>query len=550
MRTGLRLKSKGFTIVELLVVIVIIGVLASVSLISYTGISQRAVSAILQSDLSTNARTLKLYLANYGSYPTALDGNRCPSLPSADTRYCIKLSSDNTFDSYTGTSNTFLLVIKNGTTKYQISEGSSPIAYVAPAITFAKAYGGTNQDSGSSIVELSDGGFAVTGYTISYGAGSWDGFLSKYASDGTLTWTKVFGGAGSDQPTSLIQTNDGSYVVTGYTGSYGNGGSYDTFIAKFSSEGSLSWFKTWGGANDDFASSVVQTNDNGYAVALQTTSFNSDYYDVVILKYDSNGTLSWSKMVPGDYYEVNSRLTVLNDGSLVVGGNTDSYAGGNDIFLVKLTSDGTMSWFKTWGGSGTENLTSITNTSDGGFIITGSSNSFTGVYDAIFLKYGSDGSLSWSKDIAGNVGSISQLADGTYMAGGYSSSFGAGGSDVMISKLGSDGSLSWSKTFGGTLSDSVSKLVLTDDGGFAATGATTSYGVGSYDVLLLKYNSASTINGCSSPMCQTVSPTVSAANGTARTYSPVLINPTASVGSYSLTLSSPTMTTTTIVAVQ
>jgi uncharacterized protein (TIGR02145 family)/prepilin-type N-terminal cleavage/methylation domain-containing protein len=129
-----RNSSSGFTIVELLVVIVVIGILATITIVTYTGISQKAVVASLQSDLSSAARQFKLYNVEYGSYPngdkSAAFVNNCPKKPSpsvdVDTRYCLKLSGGNIIDSYTGTATSFMLVIYNGTNFYSISESSNP----------------------------------------------------------------------------------------------------------------------------------------------------------------------------------------------------------------------------------------------------------------------------------------------------------------------------------------------------------------------------------------------------------------------------------------
>src|SRR5665647_486623 len=86
-------RNHGFTIVELLVVIVVIGILAAITIVAYAGISQRAVVSTLQSDLTGNATKLKAYYTLYMSYPTAMDGSNCPTAPTVDSSYCLKSSS-------------------------------------------------------------------------------------------------------------------------------------------------------------------------------------------------------------------------------------------------------------------------------------------------------------------------------------------------------------------------------------------------------------------------------------------------------------------------
>ena len=116
----------GFTIVELLVVIVVIGVLAAITIVSYTGIASRAVATALQSDLTNASRQLKMYYTEYGSYPTTMVSN-CPTLPINDSKYCLKTSSNNTYTNYSSNGNVFSLTLTNtNTTSYTVTENISP----------------------------------------------------------------------------------------------------------------------------------------------------------------------------------------------------------------------------------------------------------------------------------------------------------------------------------------------------------------------------------------------------------------------------------------
>lgn len=117
---------KGFTIVELLVVVVIIGIISAIVFVSYSGVNQKAIVTSLESDLAINAKKLKLYQVEYSSFPTALDANNCPTSPQISSTYCLNFSSDNTLDSYIGDSLTFTLQIKNNSNVMKITQDSSP----------------------------------------------------------------------------------------------------------------------------------------------------------------------------------------------------------------------------------------------------------------------------------------------------------------------------------------------------------------------------------------------------------------------------------------
>jgi prepilin-type N-terminal cleavage/methylation domain-containing protein len=116
--------TSGFTIVELLVVIVVIGILAAITIVSYSGITQKANVAAMQSDLSNFSQQLKMYYTLYSSYPTALDSNNCPAAPSTDSNYCLKFSGNNSITSYISNGSSFLLNVTNGSINYAVTDNS------------------------------------------------------------------------------------------------------------------------------------------------------------------------------------------------------------------------------------------------------------------------------------------------------------------------------------------------------------------------------------------------------------------------------------------
>jgi len=318
--------------------------------------------------------------------------------------------------------------------------------------------------------------------------------INVIVSNGQKTFEKTFGGSGEDRAVSIQQTTDGGYIVAGVTTSFGAGGS-DAYILKLNSDGSLEWQKTFGGNGDDFTLSVEQTTDGGYIVAGVTTLFGDNYnIDVYILKLNSDGSLEWQKTYGGNGYDLAYSVMQTTDGGYIVAGYTTSFGAGDyDVYVLKINPDGSLAWEKTLGGNDNDLVSSIQQTTDGGYIVVGVTGLFqSGGSDAYILKLNSDGSLAWQKTYGGNgedqAYSIQQTTDGGYIVSGYTESFGAINKDAYVLKLNPDGSLAWQKTFGGTDRDEAYFIQQTADDGYIVAGYTWTF-VGSTDVYVLKLNS-------------------------------------------------------------
>jgi len=253
-------------------------------------------------------------------------------------------------------------------------------------------YGGSNLDYAHSIQQTSDGGYIVAGSTKSFGAGYYDAWVLKLDSTGDVSWQKSYGGDKSDYAYSIQQTTDGGYIVAGRTKSFGAGDN-DIWILKLESNGNVSWQKTYGGRDYDFADSIQQTSDGGYIVAGSTQSFGAGYYDAWVLKLDSTGDVSWQKTYGGSNLDYAHSIQQTTDGGYILAGYSFS-AGDNDILILKLESNGNVTWQKTYGASYSDYARSIQQTSDGGYIVAGYTPSFDGDdVDFWVLKLDSTGEI-------------------------------------------------------------------------------------------------------------------------------------------------------------
>jgi len=361
----------------------------------------------------------------------------------------------------------------------------SGLAYGAE---WAKSYGGAKDDYAYSIQQTSDGGYIVAGSTRSFGVGWDDIWVLKLNANGDVVWQKIYGGSAYDYANSIQQTSDGGYIVAGSTWSFG-AGNYDIWVLKLDANGTVVWQKTYGGSDWDRAYSIQQTSDGGYIVAGETYSFGAGN-NFWVIKLDANGTVVWQKTYGGSWNESAKSIQQTSDGGYIVAGWTRSFGvGWDDFWVLKLDANGDVVWQKIYGGPGYDYANSIQQTSDGGYIVAGETYSFgAGGYDFWVLKLNANGDVVWQKTYGGSYDdyakSIQQTSDGGYIVAGYTDSFGVGWTDIWVLKLNANGDVVWQKTYGGSSSDYANSIQQTSDGGYIVAGC----GAGDFWVLKLDAN--------------------------------------------------------------
>jgi len=244
---------------------------------------------------------------------------------------------------------------------------------------------------------------------------------------------------------SVQQTTDGGYIIAGRTSSFGNGVG-DAWLIKTDSNGNDEWKQTFGGSNYDLSYSVQQTTDGGYIMTGGTFSFSNGQSDVWLIKTDSEGIEKWNQTFGGRYSEFGLSVQQTTDGGYIISGGTDTFwsNGQSDFWLIKTDSEGIEEWNQIFAGSGGELGLSVQQTSDGGYIITGGKVSYVGASSGLWLiKTDSQGAEEWEQNFGGieyNVGSsVQQTTDGGYIITGVTGSFGNGGWDIWLIKTDLDG---------------------------------------------------------------------------------------------------------------
>jgi len=361
----------------------------------------------------------------------------------------------------------------------------------APDTLWTKTYGGISEEWGHFVQQTSDFGYIIAGGTESFGVGSTDIYLIKTDYFGDTLWTKTYGGVNVDIAYSVQQTNDGGYVIVGQTSSYGAGGS-DVWLIKTNASGDTLWTKTYGGAYNDYGVSVKQTTEGGYIIS--GTTYASSWLDdnVYIIKTDSLGNTLWATIwnrPDANNADRGGEIQLTDDGGYIMVGHSYNAVGiGIKVTLLKLDSSGTIEWWKAHGIEFEQRGSSVLQTDNGGYVFS----AYTGTANPDFwlVKTNSVGDTLWSKRFGGPdaeyPGQMWQTADSGYAIVGYTASFGSGGNDVWLVKTDWNGNEIWNLPFGSTGDDRGVSIQQTSDGNLLITGRTNSFGSGNFDVWLLK----------------------------------------------------------------
>jgi len=351
--------------------------------------------------------------------------------------------------------------------------------------SWIKTYGGDAWDFGHSVQQSLDGGYIITGRTMSAGAGGEDLYLIKIDANGDTVWSKTYGGANSDGGCCVQKTSDGGYIIVGRTLSFG-AGYVDVWLLKTDSLGDTLWTKTFGTPNEDWGYFGQQTIDGGYIITGYQM-FSPGEGDVWLIKTNEFGNELWTKTFGGSNYDEARSVRQTPDRGYIICG-TDNYNTSNsELYLIKTDSLGNEDWSKTYGGALMDYGLGVALTLDGGYIAVGKKTISGLAGEAYLVKINSNGDTLWTKTYGGTAEdyahSVQQTADSGYiLCGGFSNTVNYSSEGYLI-KTNSNGDTLWTRIYGGVSTDNFFSVQQTTDRGYICVG---SMYVDGYDVYAVK----------------------------------------------------------------
>ena len=310
-----------------------------------------------------------------------------------------------------------------------------------------------------------------------------------------ISWTQNYGGSGTDKANSIKATPDGGYILVGdtYSEDLDNTthlGSADILVMKLTEAGDIEWQRKYGGTNLDFGQDIIVTEDNsyiltGFSLSTDLGTENNGFHDFIVMKLTKEGEVEWQNTYGGADYDYGRSIIQTSEGGYILVGSSYSkvqqITSFQDILVIKLTNDGEVEWQNYYGGSRTDTGERIYETADGGYIVGGTTSSSDGDVSILrsssdywIFKLSKDGDMLWEKTYGGGSG-FNRLSDFFKTSdGGYVLAGKHGGKDYWIIKIDNIGNLDWQKSLGGSSEDIPSTVIQTRDQGYVVAGVTQS----------------------------------------------------------------------------
>lgn len=287
-----------------------------------------------------------------------------------------------------------------------------------------RTFGGTGDEDAFSARECSDGGYILAGYNESRGVNAW---LVKTDSEGNEKWSRTFGGVNTDCFTDVQETSDGGYILAGCTSSFSmSSDNDDAWLIKIDTQGNEKWSRAFGGIGNEDAYSVQETREGGYILACDAKPLGTDNSSFWLIKTDQNGEEEWNRSFSNTGYDYIDSAKETKDGGYILVGNTRSNSSyqSEKTWLIKTNSNGEEEWNKTFSKAGYFHSSSVQETNDGGYIISGYSEFIDeNEYTSWLIKTDSNGNEEWDIifEKAGDdfINSVQVTENGGYILAGH-----------------------------------------------------------------------------------------------------------------------------------
>jgi type II secretory pathway pseudopilin PulG len=530
---------KAFTIPELLVLISIIGIIVIIVWVIISGASSAQVRDVERVAGTDSLRTaLKLYHADHGKYPEQ-EGTWCSVESQCTTLnqelvnggYLTKIPEDPLFGKgmeetnqlfsyqYMSTSSgegyRIYVDMEDGesyeiyaglgsqlTYTYGVDGGGDPEGEDKRESGWIKVYGSTSEEGAWDIRETGDG-YIITGHTNSWGTENLNMIFTKTDLNGVEQWTKTFGDSFGQWSygRSIKKTSDG-YILGGYTAN-GTG-----LFLKLDQNGDKQWSTVFGEGTlpTDYAFiTSVHEIGSGYVLGARTSCHGASGLDFLVVKLDSSGDQVWARAYGENSSEIFRSLEKTSDGGYIIAGTTDGFGvTGEDILLIKIDQNGKIEWAKTYGHQENDQVSydSVHEISEG-YIVGGTIDYGAFSKNPILLRLDSSGDIIWKKEYKEaekyfTINSLNKTSDGGYVFGGMQS-----GWDSFLLKVDSTGEVAWANTYGSD--QSVINAVRGVSNGYIAAGNSgLGWGAGQGDLLLIKTDQNGDITNCSKQVERTI----------------------------------------------
>lgn len=362
----------------------------------------------------------------------------------------------------------------------------------AQQLEWAHTYGGSGQDGAGGMETTTDGGIIIAGFNSATPYGYTQVYLVKTDAAGNAIWSRSYGGPMNDYGQCVREVNDrsGGYVIAGRYETSPE--TFDALLIRTDAAGNLVWLRRYDLGSDERAHALCVTPDGGFLLAGQAWTLSSPFgsYDVLLLKTDANGILQWQRTYANwtEGNDVALSVEPTNDGGFIVGGFTQSNVWAS--YVIRIDSAGEPVWERTYFVNYPNECDSVRPLADGTFVIAGSEASSEG--DLFLAKLAANGDLIWDRSFGGSDSEygecVTPMPDGGFAVTGMTASFGVGMWDVYVVRTDPQGNLLWSQTFGGDSDDRGFTVRPKSNGAVLVAGWAWSFGEGLGDAYLLKIN--------------------------------------------------------------